>query len=71
MSWFPDKNDPELERLAGIIFDLRRKLFLETKYRHAHEREWETAEQEARRDRDNEAAVMRWDLETRRLILGE
>ena len=71
MSWFPRKNDPELERLAGIIFGLRRELFLRDGYSRAQERVWETPEEEARRERHNEEALIAWDNETRKLILGE
>ncbi len=71
MSWFPDKDNPELERLADIIFVLRRRLFRHEKFFPAHEREWESDEQEKRRERQTEEALMEWDNETRRLILGE
>lgn len=70
MAWFGD-NDERAERLAGIVFDLRRELFRRTVYRHAHERVWETNEEEARRNEANEEALMKWDLETHRLILDE
>jgi hypothetical protein len=70
MSWFEGKNDDDLERLAGIIWDLRRELYMRTVYRPAHEREWESDEAECRREKDNEESLMKFDLETRRLILG-
>ena len=70
MAWFPEKNDPELERLAGIVFDLRRELFLRTRYQGAHEREWESDEREKRREEENERRVMEWDNDTRKIILG-
>jgi hypothetical protein len=70
MSWFPEKNDPELERLAGIVFDLRRELFRQTEYEDGPEREWETTETEKLREIANERALMAWDLQTRRMILG-
>jgi hypothetical protein len=68
--WFPDKNDVEIERLAAIIWDLRREKFLREVYTNAHEREWETGEQEKRREKRNEEALIEFDLETRRIIMG-
>lgn len=68
MGWFDD-GDQRAERLAGVIFDLRRHLFLKTVHRPAPEREWETEEQETARERRNDEALMQWDLETRKLIL--
>lgn len=69
MAWFPD--NPEADRLAGIVFDLRRELFMGTEYRRAQERVWEEEDEEARRNKRNEEALMRWDLKTRRMILGQ
>ncbi len=67
MPWFTD--NAEAEQLAGIIFDLRRGLFLATEYHRAQEGVWETAEQEKRRERSNEDRLREWDNETRRIIL--
>ncbi len=71
MAWFPERNDPELERLAAIIFDLRREVFRSQHYHAAHEREWETVEQEARRERRNQEALREWDNDTLRMIRGD
>ncbi len=70
MTWFPEKNDPELERLAALIFDLRRELFRHARYKSAHEREWETEEDEQRRERDNQQRLQAWDNETLQVIKG-
>lgn len=71
MSWFPERNDPELERLAALVFDLRRDVFRLEHYHRAQEGVWETEEEEKRRERQNEEALMEWDNDTRRLILGD
>ncbi len=69
--WFPEKNDPELERLGAIIFDLRREQFIREIRHEAQERVWETAEQESSREAWNEQKLREFDLETLRLIRGQ
>lgn len=69
--WFPETPDPEKERLAAVILDLRRELFLRCEFQRSQERVWETEEEEKRRERRNEEALKKWDLQTRRLILGK
>lgn len=70
MSWFPGKNDPELERLATIIFNLRRELFLQTKFLRPQERVWEEEYEIRAREKLNEDNLREWDLDTRRIIQG-
>lgn len=68
MPWFTD--NPEAERLAGIIFDLRRDLFRYERFSRAQEGVWETVEEEERRARRNEERLREWDNETRGIILA-
>ncbi len=69
--WFPDKNDPNLERLADMVFSLRRDVFRLEHYERAQEGVWEDEERGRRREQSNEERLMKWDNETRRMILGE
>lgn len=71
MSWFPEKNDPELERLAELAEDLRRELFMWTEFRRPPPLMRETQEQKCWREKHNEEAWMAWSNQTRRLILGQ
>jgi hypothetical protein len=69
LPFFPD--DPEQDRLARIIWDVRRELFRLTIYSRAHEREWEDDEHERLREKSNEDRLREFDRETRLLILWE
>ena len=71
MAWFPGRMSPEMERLAEIIFVLRRELFLLTEYERSQEGVWEMEEEEKRRDLRNDEAVKEWDNETRKIIHGD
>lgn len=56
--------------LAGIIRELREKLWFRTGYSAAHEREWEDEDREASREAGNRERKAVWDAETERLIGG-
>lgn len=71
MAWFPDRADPDLERLATLVAELRLELFRLKRLKRAQEGVWEDEADERRRERYNEEALMKWQSETRRLILGE
>lgn len=70
MTRFPGDVDPQRERLAALVFALRREVFMAKHYRRVQERVDADEEQECLRDRANEAALRQWDEETRQLILG-
>lgn len=68
--WFPDKNDADLERLAAIVFDLRRDKFRHEILERPQEGVWISPEKEKAMEARNDELLMEFDLETRRLILG-
>ncbi len=68
--WFPAKNDSDLERLADMVFSLRRDEFQRKHYERAQEGVWEDEKRQQRRERSNEERLMKWDNETRKMILG-
>lgn len=70
MAWFPEKDDPELERLAQLIWDLRREKFCREILERPHERVWEEEDARERREARNEKKVHEFDLETIRIIRG-
>ncbi len=70
MPWFPERNNVDLERLADMVFSLRRQVFRLHHYEWPPPGQWEDEEHEKRRERDNEERLMEWDNDTRRLILG-
>lgn len=60
--------DDKYEHVCKLFREARQELFRLTKFRDAHEREWETEEQERIRTEQNEAALAVWNEETERLI---
>ncbi len=54
--------------LEEIVRKLRDDLFMATAYRRPHERQWETEDDELRRETQNHHAKRRWDDETERMI---
>lgn len=68
--WFPEKNDPELERLASLIFDLRREVFMLTEYSGPPPGQWEDERHEKTREESNADKVREFDLETLRIVRG-
>ncbi len=70
MAWFPERNDPDLERLADLVFGLRREVFRVEEYQHAPPGQWEDEVHERRRERSNQERLMKWDNDTLRMIRG-
>jgi hypothetical protein len=58
-------NATELERLRGLVRELREAAF---EPRYAHEREWETEEQERLREEGNKRAKADYDAATEAML---
>jgi hypothetical protein len=61
----------EHERLKDIIRKLREQIYYKTKHSYAHEREWESEEQEVSRELYNKEKRLLWDKETEDIIDGK
>lgn len=54
--------------LEALIRTLRNQLYFKTKHRYAHERVWETEEDEEDREKANQERRKEWDEATEELI---
>ncbi len=59
-----------LERLMGLVNDIRLELFRKTVYRSANAGVRESVEQDQQRMEWNEVQLMAWQNHTRKLMLG-
>lgn len=58
------------ESLANLYRKVREQLYFLTEHQDEHEREWQTDEQERRRQAENTRRKAEWDAETEANILG-
>jgi hypothetical protein len=61
----------EIERLQQLVRDLRQGWFMSQLYSRAHEREWESEEDENLRNERNERLHMKYTNRTERILRGE
>jgi hypothetical protein len=65
-----DAISPE-DYLRSVIRQLREKMWWKVGYHRSHERQWESEEDEERRESQNRREKQEWDIETERLCSGK